>query len=670
MKKIICILLSVFLFIFSACIAKSEKQILDPTYSPFYEGINTSVVNDYWVKEGISSYKIVIPERAALYEQQAATELQSYTQQVAGAFLPIIEDTAVLQGEDKYFSIGNTKLFQNSGINYNSYDITADGFLLKNIDKTIYVMSNDSRGILYGVYEFLERILNIRFFAPDETYVPTMNEIPVYDMEIAASPYFAERTYMNGLEFGNIMQDEYVSHSRAISYWMSMDQKFGGKSAIYARPRTDGHAKGSLDHNFIAYVDPNVYAEAHPEFFWNDSNAYGACKCVDIVNGITEDGELDENMEISVLKIMIEELKKDILANPQAKFFLVEQEDGTDAINTERYPDLIEKYGASGTLVRSMNVVAKKIQEWADKELNGREINIVTFAYGQTKTPPVKMNSEGVYKAVDPSVIPHENLVIRMAFFSNAYYPYFDGDKQTSTSYTDAQGWSAICENFMFWAYDIDFHDYLNYFPSWQSMRKNVQGLAEAGVQCLLIQAPHNTTTNWQTNIRHYVYSKLFWNYNLDVSLLMKEYIDAYYGAIGGKSVQKFIAIMDAHYATVMAQPENKNLSFTSGSMIGQAAYINAGVLTSGINVLQAGIDEIQASALSQEVKDKYLTRLYNVLATPMWMILNNYDSFYPGDTEGRISYAKKFFEVCEKGEVDTYNEVYKIADLKARYEV
>ena len=54
----------------------------------------------------------------------------------------------------------------------------------------------------------------------------------------------------------------------------------------------------------------------------------------------------------------------------------------------------------------------------------------------------------------------------------------------------------------------------------------------------------------------------------------------------------------------------------------------------------------------------------------PMWMILNNYDTFYPGDTEGKISYAKQFFDVCEKGEVDAYNEVYDIADIRTRYGV
>lgn len=663
MRKIICLMLSLLIVLFCGC-TKTQTQTIDPTYSDFYKGINVEVINDYLAKEGQSSYKIVIPKNAIPVEQQGATELQNYVQQVSGALLPIIQDTETVEGEVKYFSIGNTTLFQNSGIYYEGYGITADGFLLKNIGKTVYVMSEDNRGILYGVYEFLEKIMDIRFFAPDETYIPTLKEIPVYDMEIASSPYFAERSYMNGLEFGRIMTDEFVAHSRGINYWISMDEKFGGNSAIYSRPRTNGN----VDHNFIAYVDPKVYEESHPEFYWNDSNSYGPCKMLDIVNGITADGELDETMEISVLKIMIAELKKDILAHPDAKYFLVEQEDGPNAINKERYPDLIEKYGASGVLVRSMNVVCREIQEWADEELNGRKINIVTFAYQQTKEPPVKTNDKGEYEALDASVIPVENLVIRLALFPNSYYSYFDEENQNSGALDFYLGWSAICENFMFWAYDIDFHDYLNYFPSWQSMRDNVEGWRDAGVKCLMIQSPHNTTTNWQTNLRHYVYSKLFWDCNQDVSFLMKEYINGYYGVIGGEYVQKFIAIMDSHYAIVMADEANKDLSFVSNTSLGSAPYVNVGVLTSAMNILQEGIQKVATSALSDAQKSKYLTRLYGVLSTPAWMILNNYDTFYPGDAEGKNEHAKMFFEVCEKGEVDQYNEVFSIIELKQQY--
>ena len=671
MKKIVPIVLALVLACCSGCGKSNQANSSNNSsnvYTPFYEGINTNNIMDYLVKDGKTDYKIVIPDVPSAVELQASSELQIYVQQVSGVFVPTISESEKVAGEDRYFSIGNTDLFKNSKIDYDRYGIKADGFLLKNNGKTVFVMSRDDRGILYGVYEFLEKIMNIRFFAPDETYIPTMESIPVYEMDIAASPYFAERTYMNGLEFGTIADNQYVAHSRGISYWLSLDNKFGGSSSIYSRPVKSGAKKGKLDHNIGAYVDPDIYWKDHPDFFWDASNVYESFKAVDIVNGITEDGELDRNMEISVLKILIEELKKDIIANPKAKFFLVEQADGADAVNKDKYASLIEKYGASGVWVRSMNVVCREIREWAEQNLNGREINIVTFAYQQTQEPPVKMNDKGEYEALDPSVIPDKNLVIRMALYGNSYYSYFDAERQNSDAFKNFIGWSAICNNFMFWGYDIDFHDYLNYFPSWQSMSDNVKGWYDAGVQCLLVQAPFNTTTNWQTNIRHYVYSKLFWDYNLDVSLLIKEYITGYYGAIGGEYVQKFMALMDSHYAVVMANVTDKNLKLSSRSPFSKTPYVNSGVLTSAIDILNEGIDKINASSLTQEVKNKYLVRMYGVLATPMWMILNNYDEFYPGDREGRRAYATEFFDVCEKGLVNSYNEATSIFELRKQF--
>ena len=115
MRKIICLMLSLLIVLFCGC-TKTQTQTIDPTYSDFYKGINVEVINDYLAKEGQSSYKIVIPKNAIPVEQQGATELQNYVQQVSGALLPIIQDTETVEGEVKYFSIGNTTLFQNSGI--------------------------------------------------------------------------------------------------------------------------------------------------------------------------------------------------------------------------------------------------------------------------------------------------------------------------------------------------------------------------------------------------------------------------------------------------------------------------------------------------------------------------------------------------------------------------
>ena len=106
MRKIICLMLSLLIVLFCGC-TKTQTQTIDPTYSDFYKGINVEVINDYLAKEGQSSYKIVIPKNAIPVEQQGATELQNYVQQVSGALLPIILDAMYCELERLIAIAGN-----------------------------------------------------------------------------------------------------------------------------------------------------------------------------------------------------------------------------------------------------------------------------------------------------------------------------------------------------------------------------------------------------------------------------------------------------------------------------------------------------------------------------------------------------------------------------------
>ena len=76
------------------------------------------------------------------------------------------------------------------------------------------------------------------------------------------------------------------------------------------------------------YCPPEIYGKDHPEFYfahgedakidredafgWYGSPHFTVC----LNNGITEDGKLDQSMDVSVAKVVIEELKKDIIAHP------------------------------------------------------------------------------------------------------------------------------------------------------------------------------------------------------------------------------------------------------------------------------------------------------------------------------------------------------------------
>ena len=541
-------------------------------------------------------------------------------------------------------------------------NVFADGYRIQVSEKDILISASTDRGLLYGAYGFCEKFLGVRFLHAEETLIPKRTAIEIPVGVITENPFFDMHTYLDCAMFEKGCL-AFASHVRSCSNWMNLGEKYGGESPMFGRMRTDG----SVSHNILTFVPLEKYKDTHPEFYIKDRNAYGDLIKPDIVNGITQDGELDESMEVSVVKSIIEEMKKDILANPDKKYFAIEQEDGVAVVDEERYPDLVKKYKQSGVLIRTMNVVARELQKWADSELNGREINVVTFAYQGTSVAPV-YKENGKYYPIDKTVLPEKNLVIRMAVFANAYYGYFSDRAENAKAYEKILSWNSICNRFMFWAYDIDFHDYFNYFPSFGVIADNVRGFYKLGVKSLLVQGAHNFKQSWQCNMRAYIYRRLCVDINLSEEALFEEYIHGFYGEIGGEYVQAFIKRMNAHYGEVLKN--DPTIMVVSKTPIGKAKYLSKQLLQECIQQLEDGIEKIGRSEVEDATKEKYTSRLQEVLLTPLWMYLNNYVELNDGNVEGRKELALQFFALCKKLGVNQYNEVALVFDPVPKYEI
>lgn len=541
-------------------------------------------------------------------------------------------------------------------------NVFADGYRIQVSTKEILISASTDRGLLYGAYGFCEKFLGVRFLHLDETIIPTYTRVEIPVGEITENPFFDMHTYLDYFMFQKDCH-AFSSHVRSCSNWMNLGEQYGGKCPLFGRKRPNG----SIDHNIIEYVPWEKYKDTHPEFYIKDRNAYGDLIKPDIVNGITEDGELDESMEISVVKSIIEEMKKDILANPDMKYFAIEQEDGVAVVDEARYPALVGKYKQSGVLIRMLNVVSRELQKWLDEELDGREINIVTFAYQGTSVPPV-YKENGEYYPIDHTVIPEKNLVIRMAMSTNAYYGYFSNKETNAETYEKILSWGSICKKFMFWSYDIDFHDYFNYFPSFGVIADNVRGFYNLGVKSLLVQGAHNFKQSWQCNMRAYVYRRLCTDINLSEEALVDEYLDGFYGEIGGACVRKFIDRMNEYYGEVLKN--NPTLKVTSKTQIGKAKYLDKQLLLECIQQLEEGVEAIGRSEVDADKKEKYALRLEEVLVTPLWMYLNNYVELNNGVLEGRRGLALRFFRLCKKLGINRYNEVALVFDPVVKYEI
>ncbi|MBQ7177986.1 MAG: hypothetical protein IJS08_11290, partial [Victivallales bacterium] len=147
------------------------------------------------IESGKALLPIELPGNATPAEKYAADELASYLGRMSGARFKIQENSATasirLVHDEK---LGNEEW---------EYSVFKDGIVIR---------GGRPRGILYGVYEFLEREAGVRWLSQDCEYVPSINSLAlkngtrrsgrpvfryrqIYDMAHAGSPtHYAFRT--------------------------------------------------------------------------------------------------------------------------------------------------------------------------------------------------------------------------------------------------------------------------------------------------------------------------------------------------------------------------------------------------------------------------------------------------------------------------------------------
>lgn len=593
----------------------------------------------YLVKNGKALFSVLLPENPAAPLKQAAKEIIGFVRRSTGADMLVAEGEP--SAERAYISLGRTVLWQTAGFDGDYSAFNNDGFKLKTVGKNVVADAKTDRGFLYAAYEFIERVIGVRFFSPEETLVPQKDDIALPELDVFSAPAFKLRTYLNYPTYPAGWDEEYAAHSRTLHNWNDFSEKYGGKPPLFSRVQGTHNSRYFVPAEKYGTKESTGYEgefltkeqgyDPHPEFYhmaeghepkWEDG---GFGPTIDWANGITEDGKLDESMPVSVAKIVIEEMKKDVLANPDAEFFQIDQEDCVEPVTDK---SLIEKYKASGVVIRFCNVIATELQKWADKELNGRKINIVTFAYQQTMHAPVKKNEKGEYVPLDPTVVPVDNLYIRLAYMSFNYYGYGDY-RQPPEVLEMTYSWASICKHFWFWGYDSNFNDYVVYNPTVGQIKDTVLLMKNMGVEYFIMLSSYNEAHDWQADMKQYVWMKLLWDKDLEVKPLLEEYLDGYYG-IAADSVRKAVAVLDKRYDEVVAALEPGHDEYNCYHEIGLPKNIDGKLLENAAAAVAEGERIVKNSALSDAEKEKLLVRLARVKLTPEWTRLKFYKEFYP----------------------------------------
>lgn len=149
-------------------------------------------------ENGEAKLRIALPKRPLPQVEQAAEELKRFLDQSTGADFQIVKNWQV--GEPAIVLGGHLATEYEAGIDADAFPI--DAFAIRSVDNAIYIAglqtddddagSQAGRATRFGVYDFLERFVGVRFYFPGEvgTVVPKHARLEVPQMDIFEAPDF------------------------------------------------------------------------------------------------------------------------------------------------------------------------------------------------------------------------------------------------------------------------------------------------------------------------------------------------------------------------------------------------------------------------------------------------------------------------------------------------
>ena len=376
-----------------------------------------------------------------------------------------------------------------------SFVITAT---LSGDDAGMTIVGGNERGVLYGVYKFLEELGGVRYFMPGLETVPTTDIVLNDGVVLEYTPYFESRRMNWNCVGGDSVWcvKQGVNTNNA-----DMSGKYGGAVTYGA---------GLFVHTLGALTETGGGASKNP------------CLSLDSPEG-------QANYQ-KVLKNLRAALEKD----PTMNIASVSQNDLNEYCKCEycmasyalySHSSDIENGGTAGNLLVFVNAIAEELE---DEYPN---LIIDTLAYNYTQTPP-------------KGIVPRENVCIRVCSIRVCFmHPFTECPDakgpnniawtRTAKFRTDFINWGKICDRIFVWDYTTNFRYYIAPFSNFGALRENMRFYHENGVRGMFPQGNSQSISGEFGELRAYLLAKLMWNPYMseeEYNRHMNEFLAAYYG--------------------------------------------------------------------------------------------------------------------------------------------
>lgn len=144
-----------------------------------------------------AGFSIVTPDNQRNYDKFTVNELSSHLQKITADKVEVFTESTY-KGSTPVIYLGKTR----QGIAESKKLTLPEQWRIKSVgnDKLV-ITGSDPKGVLYGVYEFLERYGNVRHFDEKNSSIPVNKNFKLPSTDISGRPYFRIRHIYDSLDW-------------------------------------------------------------------------------------------------------------------------------------------------------------------------------------------------------------------------------------------------------------------------------------------------------------------------------------------------------------------------------------------------------------------------------------------------------------------------------------
>lgn len=421
-----------------------------------------------------------------------------------------------------------------------------DAFIIRLIENNIYIIANNHRSLLYGIYAFLEKNLQYKFLAKNFEVIPKNSFVKKDDIDFKSEARF---------EYREIFINELENNEFALK--LGLNGAFGHKVE-----NSDGNFI-KIHNNYTPYeLIPLKYEQLYSEYFCG--------------------GQLDFALE-EVQKFAnnsFQEKIKDLKVNQKEKeIFYLSHEDRLSFCESTNSLRLIDKYNSTtAPFLDYTNYIAKM----------NPQLNIFMEAYQWSRKAPsnfshLEKNLNIIYSDIE-------------ADFSNP----LDSDVNKEL-YNDLLSWNKYKKDIYIWHYITNFSGYFQPFPNVNTTAQDVKTFAKnSNIKGVFLQGAYETSYSELSNLRAWVFSKLLWDPSLNEERLIKEFSFYYYGDAYKDILEYFNLLEDS-----VKKTNSKLLVKTSVN----SKYLDEDFIKKSKNILDNALKKVKKDSIYYEhINELYIS--------------------------------------------------------------